>query len=276
MLDLPRWLDWTWALRVLESEILVTGETVRRETGTLITSCVVDDEPVAVTVRQAHGRLSVTPDDAAVAHAVVRRFHLDLDVTGAGKALEASLPYPVRTGVAGEGWVRRPAAAGLWPFCLVFLSGGNPWSEPVRWIFNDLGRKAGPVQVAPRPDDILAAGHQRLASYGIAGHRVGNMLALASAFATRPGRYDEEALRALPNADVIERLGELPHIGARRSRAIASTALGHDDVLPDLSRYDERLRRQLGTGWSQVRAAARRATPYRSVLGDTLLELVTD
>jgi 3-methyladenine DNA glycosylase/8-oxoguanine DNA glycosylase len=174
------------------------------------------------------------------------------------------------------GWVRRPAAAGLWPFCLVFLSGGNPWSESARGIFTDLGHKAGPVQVAPRPDDILAAGHERLAGYGIAGHRVGNMLALASAFATRPGRYEEESLRALPAADVIERLGELPHIGAKRARDIASTALGHDDVLPDLSRQNERLRRELGIGWSQVRAAARRATPYRSVLGDTLLELVAD
>jgi hypothetical protein len=280
-LDLPGWLDWTWTLRVLESEVLVTGEVVRRDTGTLVTSCVVDDEPVAVTVRQIAGRLSVTPDDAAVVRAVVRRFHLDLDRRAVGEALEASLPYSVRADVAGDGWVRRPAAAGLWPFCLVFLSGGHAWWEPVRRIFDDLGHSvpghgAGPVQVAPRPDEILAAGHERLAGYGIAGHRVGNMLGLASAFATRPGRYEEEALRALPAVDAVERLGELPHIGARRARAIASTALGHDDVLPDLSRHDERLRRQLGAGWSQVRAAARRATPYRSVLGDTLLELVTD
>jgi hypothetical protein len=274
-LDLPGWLDWTWMLRVLESEVLVPGEVVRRNTGTLVTSCMVDDEPVAVTVRQVAGRLSVTPDDDAVVRSVVRRFHLDLDEQAVGKALEA-LAYPVRTGVADAGWVRRPAAVGLWPFCLVFLSGGNPWSEPVGRIFTDLGRKAGPVQVAPRPGDILAAGHERLAAYGIAGHRVGNMLGLASAFATRPGRYEEEALRALSAADAVERLGELPHIGVRRALAIASTALGHDDVLPDLSRHDERLRQQLGTSWSQVRAMAGRATPYRSVLGDSLVELTTD
>jgi 3-methyladenine DNA glycosylase/8-oxoguanine DNA glycosylase len=261
---------------MLESEVLVTGEVVRREAGTLITSCVVDDEPVAVTVTQAGGRLSVAPDDGAVVHAIVRRFHLDLDGRAVEKALEASLPPSVRTRAADEGWVRRPAAAGLWPYCLVFLSGGNPWSESVRGIFADLGRKAGPLQVAPRPDDILAAGQPRLASYGIAGHRVGNMLGLAAAFATHPGRYDEEALRALPAADAVKRLGELPHIGATRARAIASTALGHDDVLPDLSRRDERLRRELGTSWPQLRAAARLAAPYRSVLGDTLLELVTD
>ena len=207
--------------------------------------------------------------------AVVRRFHLDLDESAAGKALEASLPLSVRTRVTEEGWVRRPAAVGLWPFCLVFLSGGNPWSEPVGRIFADLGRKAGQVRVAPRPDDILNA-EPRLGGYGIAGHRVGNMLGLASAFAAQPGRYDEAALLALSGADAVKRVSEFPHIGARRARVIASTVLGHDDVLPDLSRQDERFRQELGASWSQLRAAARRATPYRSVLADTLLELVTD
>jgi hypothetical protein len=102
------------------------------------------------------------------------------------------------------------------------------------------------------------------------------MLALAVIFATHPDRYDEDALKALPAAAAVRRLGELPHIGAVRARAIAATALGHEDVLPDLSRHDERMRRELGTGWPQVRTAARRAVPYRAVLGDTLLNLVTD
>jgi len=276
VLELPGWLDWTWALSVLESEVLVTGEVVNRAAGTLITSCAPDDEPVAVTVRKADGRLLVTPGDAAVVRAVVRRFHLDLDRQAVEQALDASLPRFVPARTADAGWVRRPAAAGLWPYCLIFLSGGNPWSESISRIFADLGAKAGPLRVAPRPDDILTAGHEKLGGYGIAGHRVGNMLGLASAFATRPGRYDEETLRALPGDVAVKRLGELPHIGTRRARAIASTALGHDDVLPDLSRHDDRLRQVLGSDWPRVRAAARLASPYRSVVGDTLLDLVTD
>ena len=47
-------------------------------------------------------------------------------------------------------------------------------------------------------------------------------------------------------------------------------------MLPDLARRDDQLRRNLGLGWSQVQAAARRAAPYRSILGDTLLELMSD
>jgi hypothetical protein len=41
-------------------------------------------------------------------------------------------------------------------------------------------------------------------------------------------------------------------------------------------RQDEELRSRLGLGWSQIRAAARHAVPYRSILGDTLLELLSD
>lgn len=102
------------------------------------------------------------------------------------------------------------------------------------------------------------------------------MIGLARAFAARPDRYDEATLRALPGDEAIARIAELPHIGPTRARTISSTALGHDDVLPDLARQDEQLRSSLGLGWSQIRVAARRAAPYRSVLGDTLLELLSD
>jgi hypothetical protein len=78
----------------------------------------------------------------------------------------------------------------------------------------------------------------------------------------------------VPADEAIARLAELPHIGVTRSRAICTTALGHDDVLPDLARHDEQLRRLLGLSWPQVRANARRVAPYRSILGDMLLELL--
>jgi hypothetical protein len=61
-----------------------------------------------------------------------------------------------------------------------------------------------------------------------------------------------------------------------RSRAVSTTALGHDDVLPDPARHDEQPCRMLGLSWPQIGANARRAAPYRSILGDTLLELLPD
>ena len=110
----------------------------------------------------------------------------------------------------------------------------------------------------------------------MAPHRAANVVSLARAFAARPDWYDEVTLRALPGDEAIARVAELPHIGPTRARAILSIALGHDDVLPDLARQDEQLRSRLGLGWSQIRAAARHAVPYRSVPGDTLLELLSD
>jgi 3-methyladenine DNA glycosylase/8-oxoguanine DNA glycosylase len=121
----------------------------------------------------------------------------------------------------------------------------------------------GPAS-SPDPADLLTAEDHRLLSYGIAPHRVANVLGLARAFVARPDRYDEITLRAVQADEVIARVAELPHIGAARARAIASSALGHDDVLPGLARQDEQMRRRLGLGWSQVRAGARRATPQHS------------
>jgi 3-methyladenine DNA glycosylase/8-oxoguanine DNA glycosylase len=175
-----------------------------------------------------------------------------------------------------DGWVRRPAAAMLWSYCLVFLCGGDPDAPPVRRMFGELGRSAGQLWLPPDPADLLTAGDRRIAGYGVAPHRVANVVGLARAFAARPDRYDELTLRALPGDEAIARVAELPHIGPTRARAISSTALGHDDVLPDLARQDEQMRSRLGLGWSQIRAAARQAAPYRSVLGDTLLELLSD
>ena len=60
-LDLPGSLDWTRALSMLESEVLVTGEVVRRAVGTLTTWCVVDGEPIAVTVKQAAAGFRSSP-----------------------------------------------------------------------------------------------------------------------------------------------------------------------------------------------------------------------
>jgi 3-methyladenine DNA glycosylase/8-oxoguanine DNA glycosylase len=114
-------------------------------------------------------------------------------------------------------------------------------------MFTDLGHGDGLLS-GPEPGDPITAGDHRLTAYGIAPHRTANILGLAQAFAARPDRYDEIALTA---EQAIARLAELPHIGSGRARAICSTALcstalGHDDVLPDLARRDGELRRRLG------------------------------
>jgi hypothetical protein len=273
LVDCPGWLDWPWVLRVLDQEVRVTGEEVRPAEGMVVTACLVADEPLVVTVTGGGSHLTVTPSAPALGEFVARRFHLDLDEAAVGAALD-------RSTLAGlleeDGWVRRPAAAMLWSYCLVFLCGGDPDAPPVRRMFAELGRPAGHLRLPPDPADLLTGGDQRIVGYGVAPHRAANVIGLARAFAARPDRYDEVTLRALPGDEAMARVAELPHIGPTRARAISSTALGHDDVLPDLARQDEQLRSRLGLGWSQIRAAARHAVPYRSVLGDTLLELLSD
>jgi len=273
LVDRPGWLDWGWVLRVLDQEVRLAGEEIRPTEGMVVTPCLVADEPVVVTVTGRGSQLAVTPSAAGLGELVVRRFHLDLDETAVSAAMD-------RSTLAGllqrDGWVRRPAAAMLWSYCLIFLCGGDPGAPAVRRMFAELGRPAGHLQLAPDPADLLSAGDRRVAGYGVAPHRAANVVALARAFAARPDRYDEITLRALPGDEAVAWVAELPHIGSTRARAISSTALGHDDVLPDLARQDEQLRRRLGLGWSQIRAAARSAAPYRSILGDTLLELLSD
>ena len=273
LVDRPGWLDWSWALRVLDQEVRLTGEEVRPAAGMVTTACLVADEPLVVSVTGTGSHLTVTPPGPALADFVVRRFHLDLDQTAVAAALDAST-------LAGlferDGWVRRPAAAMLWPYCLAFLCGGDPDAPPVRRMFAELGRPVGHLRLPPDPADLLEAGDHRIAGFGLAPHRAANVIGLARAFAAQPDRYDEVTLRALAGDEAIARVAELPHIGPTRARAISSTAVGHDDVLPDLARQDEQLRSRLGLGWSQIRAAARHAAPYRSVLGDTLLELLSD
>jgi 3-methyladenine DNA glycosylase/8-oxoguanine DNA glycosylase len=271
--DRPGWLDWPWFLRVLDQEVRVTGEEVRLAEGQVATACLVAGEPLVVTVTGGASQLTVKPFAPAAGDFVVRRFHLDLD----GAAVNAALEKSTLAGLfERDGWVRRPAAAMLWSYCLVFLCGGDPDAPAVRRMFGELGRSAGRLWWPPDPADLLTAGDRRIVGYGVAPHRAANVVGLARVFAARPDRYDEVVLRALPGEEAIARVAELPHIGPTRARAISSTALGHDDVLPDLARQDEQLRRRLDLGWSRIRASARQASPYRSVLGDTLLELLSD
>ena len=251
----------------------MTGEEVRLAEGTVATPCLMADEPLVVTVRGGGSHLAVTPSAPAPGEFVAGRFHLGLDATAVDAALAKSTLVRL---FERDGWVRRPAAAMLWSYCLVFLCGGDPDAPPVRRMFAELGRPAGHLRLPPDPADLLTAGDDRIVGFGVAAHRAANVVGLARAFAARPDRYDEATLRALPGDEAIARVAELPHIGSTRARAISSTALGHDDVLPDLARQDEQLRSRLGLGWSQIRAAARHAAPYRSVLGDTLLELLSD
>ncbi|MGO8955924.1 MAG: hypothetical protein ACLQFR_00905 [Streptosporangiaceae bacterium] len=140
LVDRPSWLDWGWALRVLDQEVRLTGEEVRPAEGMVVTACLVADEPVVVTVRGRGSQLAVTPSVLVLRELVVRRFHLDLDETAVSAALDASAPAGL---LERDGWVRRPAAAMLWSYCLIFLCGGDPAAPAVRRLFAELGRPCG-------------------------------------------------------------------------------------------------------------------------------------
>ena len=121
LVDRPGWLDWPWALRVLDQEVRVTGEEVRPAEGMVATACLVAEEPLVVTATGRGGHLAVTPPAPALGEFVTRRFHLDLDENAVDTALEKSTLAGL---LERDGWVRRPAAAMFWSYCLVFLCGG--------------------------------------------------------------------------------------------------------------------------------------------------------
>jgi hypothetical protein len=153
---------------VLDQEVRVAGEEVRPTEGVVVTACLVADEPLVVTVTGWGNHLTVTPSAPALGEFVGRRFHLDLDET----AVDAALDRSTLAGLLEEdGWVRRPAAAMLWSYCLVFLCGGDPDAPPVRRMFAELGRPAGHLRLPPDPADLLAGGDQRIVGYGVAPHR---------------------------------------------------------------------------------------------------------
>jgi 3-methyladenine DNA glycosylase/8-oxoguanine DNA glycosylase len=268
----PDWFDWQLALKIIDRELRVPGETINLAGGRIVTPCRLADVPALLAleadVLSGGARwLEVRPPTEAAAQHAVDRFHLDLDAQAVSAALDRTgLPLP------DKGWLRRPAAAALWPYLLCYLAGGDPDSQQVTLLFGELGSRIGLLTLAPEPADILGAGEGRLTSYGIAPHRAANVLGLAQVFATRPEYYDEVTLRQLPANEAVARLAKLPHIGKARAAEIASGPLGHDDVLPDLSRRAEQLRRTLGLSWAEVLASAERAAPYRSVLGDTLAQ----
>ena len=191
----PSWLDWSRALRALDQEIRQPGEHVRPDEGTVTTPCLLADRPLAVTVTSNGDTLVVSPSTPGLAELVTRRFHLDLDWSAVSAAFDRSGLVDV---LEPNTWVRRPAAADFWSYCLTFLCGGDPDAPSVRRLFAELGQSAGELAMAPGPTDLLAAGDRRIISYGIAPHRVANVLGLACAFAARPERYDEIAYEPCP------------------------------------------------------------------------------
>ena len=97
----------------------MAGEEVQPAEGLVATACLVADEPLVVTVTGGESRLTVQPSAAALGEFVVRRFHLGLDET----AVDAALEQSTLAGLFGrDGWVRRPAAAMLWSYLLLWSS----------------------------------------------------------------------------------------------------------------------------------------------------------
>jgi hypothetical protein len=88
LVDRPGWLDWSWALTVLDQEVRLAGEEVRPAEGVIATPCLLSDRPLVVTVTAAGSHLVVMPSEPALGEFVTRRFHLDLDETAVSAALD--------------------------------------------------------------------------------------------------------------------------------------------------------------------------------------------
>ena len=259
LVDRPGWLEWPWVLRMLDQEVRVTGEEVRLAEGTVATPCLMADEPLVVTVRGGGSHLAVTPSAPAPGEFVAGRFHLGLDATAVDAALAKSTLVRL---FERDGWVRRPAAAMLWSYCLVFLCGGDPDAPPVRRMFAELGRPAGHLRLPPDPADLLTAGDDRIVGFGVAAHRAANVVGLARAFAARPDRYDEATLRALPGDEAIARLAELPHIGSTRARATRPRLSATTTCCPTSRARTSNC--AAGWAWAGPRYGRPRATPRRT------------
>lgn len=259
-LELPSWLAWPRAVALLDRQVRVPGEVVDVAGGVVAWSLAGS----ALRVCADHGELRVdTTAEPAVAAAAVRsRFHLDLDAAAVTAALDD---------VAGmsSDWVRRPAAASCWAFCVSYLCGGNPDAPSTQRMFETWGSRPGEWDVvdAPTPAAIRHGGTEALTGFGIKTGRAAQLLLLAELFADSAGDYEAAVIRELPPDEALARVAELPHIGANRARELTSTALGHDDVT-----YQPQGAGEGGEAWSAAIRQVQAAAPWRSVACDTLAD----
>jgi 3-methyladenine DNA glycosylase/8-oxoguanine DNA glycosylase len=266
---LARWLDWPSTLAGLEKALAEPGEIVRAAEGSVSSLYDAPAGPQVVPVSLQDGFLVVDPGDLWTRDAVAQRFHLKLEMADIVRRMEEGGFGAL---ASSAGWVRHPAAASVWAYCVAFLRGDTADSPSVRC--ERLGQRLVDRSAAPAPPVLLAAGVDEVGRCGIVRSRAENLLRLAEAFYTGPDRYKGAHLQRRPADAVIRELGRLPHIGRLRAEVLACGAVGHDDVLVDLSRRDACLQSVLGLTWAEIRVHSERVRPYRSLLSDRLQTVV--
>lgn len=270
-LDIPSWLEWARSLELLHEHSRVPGEVVDLSGQTVVWCTMHGCSPVTVGVTAVAGALQIETngEEDVVVETVLRRFHLGADAADIEAALDRT-----QLGLRAEELVRRPAAVSTWDYCLMYLCGGDPDATATTQLFTALGTvgQEGNVRTAPRPAAVLRAGESGLRQFGIKPGRVVQLLALAAVFTERQGEYDAAVLRTLDADEAVDRIAELPHIGAKRARELTSTAVGHDDVTYEPWGVAAALEDQQGMPWRAATERLDQAAPWRSWACDTLAD----
>lgn len=270
-LRLPGWHDWPTAVMVVQQTVAVVGESIDVDRHVLRWADRASTGEVD-TVRVSPGRephtISVTTEsgDADRAEQLVRRrLHLDLDESvveeTVGRAAYPDLPADALA-------FRIPAAVSPWAFCLTYLSGGSAVHDVTRRLF-ERGERRGDLLLPPTPERFAELSQEDVEESGVTAPRARALREVAMAFTASAELDDPVRFASLPSAEAVSRVRALPRLGGTRAPLLAALAWGHHDIPYDP--YSPLGAGSLATGrHTELTTAFERATPWRSVLADTI------
>ena len=191
-----------------------------------------------LSIRAADGA-AVAPDSAAVTAAtawVTRRFALDVDMDAVAVALGTDVYGAM---LRDRCWpTRPPGLADAWS-CLLKTLIGNRIYRPLAMILQrGLMAEYGPVAhfdgiaypLFPEVGRVAMIPPEELIALRFSRQKANALPALAARMMDDPVRFDWDRLRALPGAEAIAILDELPGVGPWTAGYVALRGLRHPDV----------------------------------------------
>jgi len=250
-----------------------------------------DDEPYLLRIRpsddpatpgfavvvQSPDDAETAPDDAAIAVAVAwvtRRFALDADMDAVAAALDVD---EYGAALRARCWpTRPPGLADPWSCLLKTLISNRIYRPLALQLQRNLMAEYGPAArfagvtypVFPDVGRVAMIAPEELFALRFSRQKANALPALAARIMNDPDRYDWDRLLALPGAEAIAILDELPGVGPWTAGYVALRGLRHPDVFV----ADEKLRQSVavymglppGLSEAEFAAAIARYAPYRS------------